>query len=290
MADPYAEIDVGLAHEKRGALDEAIACYRAVVDAATDDPRLRSEALRRQANAYRIRSEWDRATEFAHQAAEVALAAGLADQYANCLLSEGAIAQMRGDRDAAAALHQRALESTQDPRVRGWALQNLGSLAAQRGEWEQARSLFKQSQQSFVSAGDFWGQSVAMNNYGRAALEHGNFRMAVELLENARGAAKRANDEDTVAVATANRAEAYAGLGELVKAREEALNALEFFSRVGNAARQVETLRLLGDIELKRGEPQMARRRWREGLALAEEIGNELEMGRLRERVDGLAS
>ena len=80
--------------------------------------------------------------------------------------------------------------------------------------------------QSFLLAGVFWGQSVAMNNYGRAALEHGNMRMAVELLGDALRAATRVNDQDTVAVVLANRAEAYAGLGDLAQASTEAQKAL----------------------------------------------------------------
>jgi tetratricopeptide (TPR) repeat protein len=282
--DPSDQIAVGLVHEKRGALDEALACYRAVAAESTDPERL-SEALRRQANVYRQRSEWETATELCHRAGQVALDAGLVDQYAQCLLSEGAIQQMRGDRDAAAALHLRVLDTSSDPRIRGWALQNLGTMAALRGEWDQARSLFKQSQQSFVNAGDFWGQAVAMNNYGRAALEHGNYRMAVELLGEALRAAKRVNDRDTVAVATSNRAEAYAGLGDLTRARAEALDAFEFFAHVRNTTRQVETLRLLGDIELKLGDLTNARRCHRDALALAEEIGNEREIARLKERL-----
>src|SRR5688572_9909685 len=246
MDSSAMQIEVGLAHEKRGALEEALECYRSVA-ATADNPQSLSEALRRQANVYRMRSEWDLATDLAQRAEEAALSAGLTDQYAQCLLSTGAIAQMRGDRAAAAKLYERVLTTSQDPRIRGWALQNRGSISAQEGEWESARSLFKQSQQSFLQAGDFWGQSVAMNNYGRAALEHGNMRMAVELLGDALRAATRVNDQDTVAVVLANRAEAYAGLGDLAQAISEAEKALEFFRRVGNATRQVETLRLLGD-------------------------------------------
>jgi tetratricopeptide (TPR) repeat protein len=287
MDSPATAIEVGLAHEKRGALEEALECYRSVA-AHAEDPQFLSEALRRQANVYRMRSEWELAIELVQRAEETALAAGLTDQYAQCLLSEGAIAQMRGNRPAASALYERVLSSSQNPRIRGWALQNRGSIAAQEGEWETARSLFKQSQQSFLLAGDFWGQSVAMNNYGRAALEHGNMRMAVELLGDALRAATRVNDQDTVAVVLANRAEAYAGLGDLAQASTEAQKALDFFRRVGNATRQVETLRLLGDIELKRGDIATARRQYREGLALASEIGSERETGRLKAKLVAL--
>jgi hypothetical protein len=100
----------------------------------------------------------------------------------------------------------------------------------------------------FQRVGYHRGVAIAHNNYGRAALEHGNFKLAADLLAQAVASARRTDDSDLVALATMNHAEAIAGLGDLEPAESLASSALAHFTSTGNTWRRVECLRLLGDI------------------------------------------
>jgi tetratricopeptide (TPR) repeat protein len=288
VTDAQQLIDVGLRHEKNGELDAALEHYwRAEAEAR--DPILVSEAIRRQSVVYRRRSDWDVSIKLARKAGEVASAAGLIDQFAQTLNTEAATLLMRGDQAAARTLFDKVAQGTSaDPRVRAIAMQNLGTIAAQLGEWDRSRDCFRESVQCFQRAEDAWGEAVALNNYGRAAFDHGNLVMAEELLEQAVAAAQRVEDRDSAALAMLNRAEALAGLQQLPRATALANAALEFFSSTRNAFRHSEALRILGDIDLKRGDPGSARQRYTEALALASAADAPVEMKVVRGRLASL--
>jgi tetratricopeptide (TPR) repeat protein len=288
MADPQQLIDLGLRQEKNGELDAALEHYRRAETESTD-PMTISEAIRRQSVVYRRRSDWDASIELARKAGRVASEAQLVDQFAQTLNTEAATLLMRGDLPSAAALFEKVAQGTSaDPRVRAIALQNLGTIAAQTGEWDRSRTCFRESVQCFQRAEDAWGEAVALNNYGRAALDHGNMMMAEELLEQAVAAARRVEDYDSASLAMLNQAEALAGMQQLPRATALALAALEFYVTSKNDFRHSEALRILGDIDVKRGDPASARQRYTEALALASAADAPLEMEIVRARLAAL--
>ena len=285
MADAHDLIEIGLRLEKNGELDPALEQYRRAEQEA-GDPLTISEAVRRQSIVLQRRSDWDGSIALARKAGEIAAANGLTDQFAQTINTEAATLLMRGDLTGATEMFQKVVQGTSaNARVRAIALQNLGTIAAQTGEWTRSRECFRESVACFQQAGDAWGEAVALNNYGRAALDHGNMVMAEELLEQAVGAARRVEDFDSAALATLNQAEALAGMGRLPSATELATTALEFYSTSGNAFRHSEALRILGDIDLKRGDRQSARQRYTEALALASAADAPVEMDVIRARI-----
>lgn len=282
--DPRALIEAGLRHEKGGALDVALDHYERAASIA-QDPATRSEAVRRQSIVFRRRSDWDTAIDLARRAGEIASAAGLLEQFAQTVNTEAAVHLMRGNTDEASQLFSRVAEGTNDPKVRAIALQNLGTIAAQRGEWESARERFRESVVCFQRAGDAWGEAIALNNYGRAALDHGNLMMAEELLEQAVGAARRVEDYDSAALAMLNQAEAFAGMKRFPRATELATSALDFYTAAGNDLRRSEALRILGDIVAKQGDKPRARERYAEALELAVSSEAPMEADLIRRRI-----
>ncbi len=288
MTGPPELIELGLRLEKNGELDAALEHYqRAELESA--DPLVISEAIRRQSVVFRRRSDWDASIELARKAGQVAVDAQLVDQFAQTLNTEAATLLMRGDLPSASALFDKVVQGTSaDPRVRAIALQNLGTIAAQTGEWERSRACFRESVQCFQRAEDAWGEAVALNNYGRAALDHGNMMMAEELLEQAVAAARRVEDYDSASLAMLNQAEALAGMRQLPRAMALATSALEFFASTKNSFRHSEALRILGDIDLKRGDAVSARQRYTEALVLASAADAPLEMEVVRARIAAL--
>jgi hypothetical protein len=57
----------------------------------------------------------------------------------------------------------------------------------------------------------------------------------------------------------------------------------------GNRWRRVECLRLLGDINRRDGQAEIAQRCYTQGLELARELGVHLEIARLEDRLKALA-
>ena len=201
------------------------------------------------------------------------------------LNAEAAVFQSQGDFAAARPLLERILGMTTDPRIRGVALQNLGAIAAEGGDFETAEHRFLESYRCFQAAEYRWGQAFALNNYGRAAMDRENFEIAERVLTRAVDMAREIEDLDLAALATMNLAETMLCAGELERADEAASTALGYFDMAGNRWRRVECLRLLGDINRRDGQPEVARRCYTQGLELARELGVHLEITRLEERL-----
>jgi tetratricopeptide (TPR) repeat protein len=283
--DPYDELDAAVIHERQGEMDDALVHLRAAQALAGADAWLMSEVLRRQAYLHHARSEWELSLDLARRAAGAASDAKLNDQHAEALIAIGWVHVARGAYDDAVPELEKVATLTEDHRITGLALHNLGAIAAERGNWELARAQFMESVRRFQSAGYQRGVAFAHNNYGRAALDHGNYVLAADLLQQAVSSAKQAADPDLLALATMNVAEALGGTGELVRAEEMARAALAHFTATGNGWRRVECERLLGDLEKRGDRDGAAREWWSSALETARSIGAQLEVVKLEERL-----
>jgi tetratricopeptide (TPR) repeat protein len=283
MPEPLGDIEEGLRLEKSGMLDRALAHYEAATENA--DPLTVATAWRRRASVLRTRCDWDGALAAARESAAVAVRHGLINAHAEALNAQAAVFQSQGDFASATPLLERILEMTKDPRIRGVALQNLGTVEAERGDYETAEHRFLESYRCFKAADYQWGQAFALNNYGRAAMDRENFEIAERVLTRAVELAREIEDLDLAALATMNLAETMLSANELERADEAASTALGYFEMVGNRWRRVECLRLLGDINRRDGQLEVAHRCYTQGLALARELGVQLEISRLEDRL-----
>lgn len=277
----------GLRRQKAGLPEQAIALYRAALE-LTDDPALISEALQGQAHAYRIRCEWDEAADTARRSVRIAEQTGLPDLLAEALNAEAAVHQSRGDFALAIPLYRRILQVAQDVRIRGVALQNLAGVYASQGDLESAERYFHEAYECFERVGYAWGKAHVLNNLGRVALDRGNFAAAEDILERATAVAKQIDDLELLAVVRINQAEALLARGELERAEEAASAAVGHLTTTGNEWRRIEALRLLGDLNVRRGAGETARRFYSAALRVAEAIGAKLEREQLRSRLAAL--
>lgn len=276
MPDANRLIERGIRLERGGVLEGALDCYLEAADGA-EGPALLSTALRHQADVYRLRCDWDEALIRAAEAERIAREAGLPDCAGEAVNARAAVEQSRGDLVEAASLYRGVLELTSDHRIRGCALQNLGALAAMATENDAAASYFEGSLQCFRDAGYDRGVAIALNNLGRASLDRGDFARAEEVLGPAVVQARRIEDLELASLALVNLGEALLARGEHERAEEEASAALGFFKVSGNLWRQVECLKVLGDVRRARGEPDIARRLYEQALAVAGQIGESRE-------------
>lgn len=275
----------GIALQKAGMLPDAL---RRFVEAAKDpEPRVAAEALRRQASIHRLNSRWTEAIAATRASADLARTHKLVDLEAEALNAEAIVYQVRGAFGEAMPLLDRVLvlAGTAHPKIRGNALQNLGAIAAQRGDFPTARNRFLEAAEAFRKAGYDWGEANVLNNFARAALDYGNFKLAADMLRNAHGAARRVGDKDLISLSLMNLAEATLGLGDPRQAQEQAEEALMFFSAADNAPRQVECLRILGDIFHAQSVADASLSCWQQALQLATEHDVTSELQKVRDRL-----
>lgn len=283
MAEDNFFIADGVRAERAGALDRAEDSYLAAASSA--DPAVRSEALTHLADVYRTRCDWDRAIESAREAHRIATAAGLERNAAEALNAETLILMSRGEFQAAIPKLTTIATTSGDPRLRGIALQNLGSIHAQTGQRGTAERSFRESLGCFQKAGYRRGEGIALNNLGRLALDGGDVAGAQPLLESALAAAREVEDADLAALASINLASALCMTGDVDRAQDCAMAALGYFADCNNRWREIECLRLIGDINFRCEDVDNAARCYNLALRLAEEIGAELEARTTRERL-----
>ena len=269
-------LEEGVRAEMHGDLDRAVALFGAA--ATSRDPATGAEALTRLADVRRSRGEWDTALAAARRGREIAHSAGLDALMLHAIIAEANVLLCRGDFVEARTLFDRVLTLSEDPRMRGLALQNLGSIMAQQGELGAAERYFAESYGQFQRAGYRRGEATALINYGRVTLDRGNPKLAEDLLCQALNAAREVEHAELTALATFNLAETRMRLGDTSQAEDLASEALGVFSGCGNRWRQVECLRLIGAIHEQRGDAENAMRCFQRGLSLAQEIGATVEI------------
>lgn len=276
------ELEEGLRFEQHGVLDTALTHYQRAAHAATDAALL-SEAFRRQSSVHRTRCEWDLAIACAERAITSAREARLDDLHSEALSALAAVHRSRGDLDEAEAMLEGALRLAHDERVRGIILQNLGGVAAEKHDLDTAQHKFVESYGCFRRSGYRRGEAFALNNYGRALLEGGHGAQAARVLVQAVAIARDVEDEELVALATLNVAETFFLVGDLATAESHVSEALGYFNHTQNAWRQIECLRLLGDITVKAQELATAVHCYVRGMQLALRIGARQELSALAE-------
>src|SRR5689334_17786717 len=281
VPDTNELIDEGTAAERIGLLDRAESCFSQAAE--SDDPILQAVALTKLADVHRSRAQWDVALEIARRAQCVARSIGAKTIADDAIVAEANVLMCRGDFTGATAVFESLLATATEPRLRGVVLQNLGSILAQKGQLGAAERALSESYGFFKQAGYRRGEAIALNNYGRVALDRQNTALAEQLLEDALAIAREVDDGDLVALATLNLAEAMAQRGENKRARDLVSAAFGHFGGCGNRWRQVECLRLLGALHEREKCSDDAERCYERALSLAESIDAQGEISTLRD-------
>jgi tetratricopeptide (TPR) repeat protein len=268
-------------------MDRALHAYQTAVTTAGNAD-TRADALTHQADVYRTRCEWDLALNAAREAQGVARAANLPERLMEAIVAEANILMARGLFDDAARKFDWIVAQTVDPRVRGIALQNLGSIYAQSGQPRAAARAFRESLGNFHRAGYTRGELMALNNLGRLAIDTGDYDDARELLERALPLAREIEEAEAAAMASLNLGWVLCHDGGLDRAQDLAMAALGYFAGCENRYREIECLRLIGEINDRCEDPQNAARCFELAIALAEQIGSEPELRVSRDRLTAL--
>lgn len=274
MMDPAAALRDGVLYLRAGALDRAARAF-AAAERGSDDPAIRSEALRRLADVKRRRAEWEEALRLLSDAVQIARAHALRDHLAAALNVEGAIRVQWGDFEAAIGLFLEALREEPGPRQRGMVCQNLGTAHAQQGAHAAAAEWYARSAAAFAEAGCVRERLMVLVNRGSVLLDQGDPAAAEESFREALRAAAELpqGDAEAQAVAGINLAESLARQGRhLDEAYDLLLGATGHFAAVKNLPYRVACHRVFAMVTEAQGHRELALGALERGLELARSI------------------
>ena len=278
-------LDAGLRAEHGDDLQRALHHYADAAIRAGDDPAVVAQALTRQAGVYRRLSEWDLAASYARRAREIAEGANLPELRAEALIAEGNALMCSGRMDEAASVYHRLVRVALNDRQRGVAMQNIGSIHAQRREFEWATEAFEASRKLFGSVGYARGEAIALNNLGRLAHDMGDVAEAERLLTEGLAAAREVEDAELAALARLNIAQLHVEQNALAKAAAMVAEAYGHFSVSENRWRQIECLWVLADIAEREGQDSLVRTYLTRGRDIARAIDAKVELERIERKL-----
>lgn len=290
MTDASHALQDGILYLRAGALDRAERAFALAGD-GTDDPAIRSEALRRLADVKRRRAEWEEALRLLEEAVQIAAAHALRDHLAAARNIQGAIRVQWGEYAAAIEIFHDALRQDPEPRQRGMVCQNLGTAHAQAGEHDAAAEWYARSAAAFAEAGCVRERVVALVNRGSVQLDRADLPAAEATFREAlRGALDLpGGDAELQALAEINLAEALARQGrDLEEAHDLLLRATGHFSAAKNLPNRVACHRVLAVVTEAQGQPDLALGALRKGLELAREIRSAPEIAYFERELERL--
>jgi tetratricopeptide (TPR) repeat protein len=267
-------------------LQRALLYYADAAMNGSTVPAVVAQSLTRQAGVYRRLSEWDVAADYAKRAQELADDAGLPDLHAEALVAQGNALMCSGRFEEATCVFHRLMRVAMDDRQRGIAMQNIGSIHAQKREWAWAAESFETSRTLFHSAGYARGEAIAANNLGRLAHDQGDLVEAQRLLLEALSCARDVEDAELAALALLNLAQVRVARGMPAQALPMAAEAFGHFSVSENRWRQIECLCVLADIAEGEGQAEQAAVHLRRARDIARTIGARVELERIEARLE----
>jgi tetratricopeptide (TPR) repeat protein len=279
-------LEAGLKAEHADDFQRALNHYADAAMHAGGDTAVVAKALTRQAGVYRRLSEWDLAADYARRARELADGAHLPELHAEALVAQGNALMCSGRHEEAVVVYHRLVRVAMDDRQRGIAMQNIGSIHAQKGEWAWAAEAFESSRWLFRSAGYARGEVIAVNNLGRLAHDQGDLVEAETLLREALAGAREVADAELAALALINLAQVRVARGLLAEALPMAAEAFGHFSVSENRWRQIECLCVLADIAEGEGQKEQATVHLQRAREIARTIGARVELESIEARLD----
>jgi tetratricopeptide (TPR) repeat protein len=198
------------------------------------------------------------------QALESALAivsAAPSELRATAINMIGILAGEQGDFEAARASFEAALEDARAAgatRAISRSLSNLGNIAFFQGELDTARDLYQESIDYFAKLGDVHGQAVATENIGLMALTAGDIPEAVTWLTEALELAREVGDDHEVASASRSLAAAMIELGEPAQAKNLVTESLTLARELGEPHGIAVCLETFAGISVTAGDAERA--------------------------------
>jgi len=249
------------AHERAGAIVEAIQCYEDAVrtSEATGEHAVLAEALRRRGVVHHLRHEPVPARDLCNLSREIATRYGhtvLAAEAINALagfdFESGAIESAREGFYEALALGGSSAE------LRGRIEQNLGILANMQGALAEAMAHYQQSLFACEAVGDDRGRAIAYHNLGMVSADRELWEDADRYYQQCLTVAQAIGDIHLQGLGLLNHSEVHLARQRYDLARQNAEAALAIFDRLGSKLDKADAFKVIGRTYRETGRHALA--------------------------------
>lgn len=256
----------------------------------TEDAAQAATLLRWIARTYTTDSEYDAAEDCATAALAVSQACGDPSGEGHAVNVQAVIHWRRGDLDGAEALYLKARNAALiagDGVLAGMTSQNLGIIAAIRGDLAEALHHYNVALEHHRASNRLVDVCMVLNNIGRLHTDLRRWKEAESAYDEAVSISETLGDRTTRIGLEVNRAELWLARDEIPRASRCADGAMRMSEENGDAAWSAEIAKLVGVLRRKSGLPVEAERHFSDAVRLAESQQDTLLLAEtLRERAE----
>jgi tetratricopeptide (TPR) repeat protein len=277
----------------RGDLSRALALYEEslVIAEQLGDKKGKAASLSNMAQVYVTRGDLSRALALYEES--LALKEQLGDKQgkAASLHQMANVYVTRGDLSRALALYEESLalkEQLGDKQGKAASLHAMANVYVTRGDLSRALALYEESLVIDEQLGDKQGKAASLHAMANVYVTRGDLSRALALYEESLALKEQLGDKQGKAASLGQMANLFIAQGQLEQAETQLIQAL-------NLANELQAIDLiafntvkLGQIAQARGERETALARYREGLAIFEQLGMPRESQQVRDMIAGL--
>lgn len=206
---------------------------------------------------------------------EIENVVGLARAFNNL----GSTYRLKGDWELAREALQKSLDINRkigEIQEQGAVTNNLGNIYMNQGDWELAAEHFLESHSIWVKLGALLPQAITLSNLSQVYINQGDGVSAEAALIDSETVFDQVETKGFIAELDRRWAEYYLLVGDIERAMEKIYRALEL-AKKQDQPRLGLVLRVLGEIQIARGELEEAESTLDESLRLLCELGSDYE-------------
>jgi predicted ATPase/class 3 adenylate cyclase len=208
--------------------------------------------------------------------------------HARALLWAGTIAAQQGEYQDARSLcgHSEDLcRRIKDPWGLAWSLNVRGVVARQQGDHAAAAELYERSLAHFRTLEDRWAVALVLNNLGALARYRGDSKRATALYQESLECARATGDAWSTAIVLSNLGELAHDAGDGERATALCDASLAMFRELGEKRGMAHVLGYLAGITREQGDLGRAVALYRDSLALYQHVGERSGVAATLERL-----
>jgi len=269
---PAATLLAGIGHglADRG-LQAELLQVMGLLDLESLDPVERLPVLFLRGEILSTRGEWSRSEASFAEASAVAEELRDMRGRARASLEAGVLEYRRGNFEEARSRFResRGLLGDHDDVLLGRLLNAFGVLEWQAGNLDAAADLYRQGREAYVRCGDTAGVAGAINNLGILAWQRGEVDAGLSLYGEALRLSEELGDERTVAIL-------YNNIGEVYRRKGDVPSAEKFYRRSLELAQKLQFLWQMGEVHRNLGRllgPKESALHLRQALEIFERLG-----------------
>jgi tetratricopeptide (TPR) repeat protein len=175
-----------------------------------------------------------------------------------------------------------------DPKLEGAALNNLGLIADERGDYRHSLELYSEALEIFQRIDFPSGQTDALGNIGGVHLLLGRYREARDYYKQALSISERESLKFEASIDLGNLALCYLGLGEIEESLRALDRALALAREIGAAKEEADWSKARGAALQKVGKYELALKELGTALDSYERAGNQRELVEALSEIGGL--